>query len=47
MDRRYARFKVARVSNLTSFNAEVPTAERLPTIWLIHDEFAEWILTDD
>lgn len=47
MDRRYARFKVARVSNLTSFNAKVPTAERLPTICLIHDEFAEWMLTDD
>ena len=39
MDRRYVRFKVARVSNLTSFNAKVPTAER--------DEFAEWMLTDD
>jgi S-DNA-T family DNA segregation ATPase FtsK/SpoIIIE len=47
MDRRYARFREARVPNLTAFNAKVSAGERLPTLWLIHDEFAEWMLTDD
>jgi S-DNA-T family DNA segregation ATPase FtsK/SpoIIIE len=47
MDRRYMRFKDIRVSNLAAFNAKVPAEERLPTIWLIHDEFAEWMLTED
>jgi S-DNA-T family DNA segregation ATPase FtsK/SpoIIIE len=47
MDRRYVRFRGARVPNLTAFNAKVSAGERLPTLWLIHDEFAEWMLTDD
>jgi len=46
MDRRYARFKEARVSNLSSYNAKVSPSDRLPVIWLIHDEFAEWMLTE-
>ncbi len=47
MDRRYTLFKDARVSNLAAFNAKVAPGARLPTIWIIHDEFAEWMLTDD
>lgn len=47
MDRRYSRFKESRVPNLASYNAKVPVSERLPTIWLIHDEFAEWMLIDE
>ena len=47
MDRRYARFKETRVSNLAAYNAKVAANERLPVIWLIHDEFAEWMLTED
>lgn len=47
MDRRYSRFKDARVANLAAYNAKVPLPDRLPTIWLIHDEFAEWMLTED
>jgi S-DNA-T family DNA segregation ATPase FtsK/SpoIIIE len=47
MDRRYSRFKDARVPNLASYNAKVAAHERLPVIWLIHDEFAEWMLTED
>jgi S-DNA-T family DNA segregation ATPase FtsK/SpoIIIE len=47
MDRRYTRFKEARVSNLAAYNSKVPVQERLPAIWLIHDEFAEWMLTED
>ena len=47
MDRRYVRFKDTRVANLTLYNAKVASQERLPVIWLIHDEFAEWMLTED
>lgn len=47
MDRRYILFKETRVSNLASYNAKVAVNDRLPVIWLIHDEFAEWMLTED
>ncbi len=47
MDERYSRFKAARVPNLAAYNTKVPEAQRLPTIWLIHDEFAEWMLVDE
>lgn len=46
MDRRYGLFKEQRVSNITAFNAKVSTTERLPVFWVIHDEFAEWMLTE-
>ncbi len=47
MDRRYVCFKEIRVPNLAAYNAKVTPDQRLPTIWLIHDEFAEWMLVDD
>lgn len=47
MDARYARFKDVRASNLESYNRKVGEAESLPVLWLIHDEFAEWMLIDD
>lgn len=47
MDRRYVRFKEARVPNLAAYNAKVVPDQRLPAIWLIHDEFAEWMLVED
>ena len=47
MDRRYVRFKEARVPNLAAYNAKVEPDQRLPAIWLIHDEFAEWMLVED
>jgi len=48
MDRRYRdKFKPARVSNLTAYNRKVAPSERLPVIWLIHDEFAEWMMVDE
>jgi S-DNA-T family DNA segregation ATPase FtsK/SpoIIIE len=47
MDGRYIRFKEARVANLAAYNAKVTPQDRLPAIWLIHDEFAEWMLTED
>lgn len=48
MDRRYRLFKAARVPNLAAYNAKAPSPdERLPAYWVIHDEFAEWMLTDE
>lgn len=47
MDRRYVKFKEARASNLDSYNRRVVTSERLPVIWVIHDEFAEWMMVED
>lgn len=47
MDARYAKLRAARVTNLAAFNLKVPEGERLPAIWLIHDEFAEWMMVDD
>jgi len=47
MDARYTRFKAARVPNLTAYNAKVSPEERMPVLWLIHDEFAEWMLVDE
>lgn len=44
MQRRYALFKEARVSNITAYNKSA--AEPLPLIWLIHDEFADWMQLD-
>jgi S-DNA-T family DNA segregation ATPase FtsK/SpoIIIE len=47
MDSRYARFKKARVPNLATYNRKAPASDRLPVQWLIHDEFAEWMLTEE
>lgn len=47
MDSRYAKFKEARANNLTSYNRKVGEGQRLPAIWIIHDEFAEWMMVED
>lgn len=47
MDSRYAKFKEARANNLTSYNRKVAEGQRLPAIWIVHDEFAEWMMVED
>ena len=47
MDARYSRLRQARANNITAYNMKVDLADRMPTIWLIHDEFAEWMLVDE
>jgi len=47
MERRYKLFAQAKVSNLTQHNLKVPAAERLPFLWVVHDEFAEWMLDEE
>lgn len=46
MDRRYLLFKGARVNKLAAYNTKVRVEEALPVIFVVHDEFAEWMLTD-
>lgn len=46
MDDRYRRFAAARVPNLRTFNERVAAVDRLPAIFVVHDEFAEWMLTE-
>ena len=45
MNRRYAALKQNKVSNIFEFNAKASPNERLPFLWVIHDEFAEWMMT--
>lgn len=47
MDARYVRMRQARTANVYLYNAQASPADRMPTLWLIHDEFAEWMLTED
>lgn len=47
MDARFVRFRAARVPNLAAYNARVDAAGRLPRLWLVHDEFADWMLDDE
>jgi S-DNA-T family DNA segregation ATPase FtsK/SpoIIIE len=47
MDDRYRRFASIKVPNLHAFNERVPADQRLPAIFVVHDEFAEWMLTDE
>lgn len=47
MDRRYALFAKHEAKNLQRFNAVVGPKARLPAVFLVHDEFAEWMMTPD
>jgi S-DNA-T family DNA segregation ATPase FtsK/SpoIIIE len=47
MERRYETFRKLGVRDLRTYNAAVEAAERLPMLFLVHDEFAEWMLTED
>jgi S-DNA-T family DNA segregation ATPase FtsK/SpoIIIE len=47
MDERYVKFRKARVSNLHAYNEKASDGDRLPAIWLVHDEFAEWMMVDE
>ena len=47
MERRYELFRAQGVRDLRAFNVAASPVERLPMLFLIHDEFAEWMLTED
>lgn len=46
MENRYRTFAPARARDLTTFNAKVAPEDKLPMIFLVHDEFADWMLDD-
>jgi S-DNA-T family DNA segregation ATPase FtsK/SpoIIIE len=47
MESRYRAFAAARVRDLATFNASRSPSERLPMVFLVHDEFADWMLDDN
>jgi len=47
MERRYELFRANGARDIRTFNAKVTSQDRLPLKFLIHDEFAEWMLTED
>jgi S-DNA-T family DNA segregation ATPase FtsK/SpoIIIE len=46
MERRYTLFAAARARDLTTFNGKSLPEARLPMLFLVHDEFADWMLDD-
>ncbi|WP_247538251.1 FtsK/SpoIIIE domain-containing protein [Ralstonia pseudosolanacearum] len=46
MEDRYRAFAKARARDLPTYNAKVSADERLPMVFLVHDEFADWMLDD-
>lgn len=46
MESRYRIFAQARARDLATFNAKAALDARLPMVFLIHDEFADWMLDD-
>lgn len=47
MDNRYRKFLTQKAKSLQDYNCKVPESDRLPVLWLVHDEFAEWMLVDE
>ena len=47
MENRYRTFAAARARDLASYNAKASPDERLPMLFLVHDEFADWMLDDN
>jgi DNA segregation ATPase FtsK/SpoIIIE, S-DNA-T family len=43
MNRRYRVLKQNKVSNIFDLRSKPEATETLPFLWIIHDEFAEWI----
>ena len=46
MNRRYQVLRENKVNNIFSLNSKPTATERLPFLWIIHDEFAEWMMTE-
>jgi len=46
MEGRYRSFAKARTRDLPTYNSKVSAEERLPMVFLVHDEFADWMLDD-
>lgn len=46
MEERYRAFAKARARDLPTYNSKVSVEDRLPMVFLVHDEFADWMLDD-
>ncbi len=46
MEDRYSTFAKSRTRDLATYNAKVSPEERLPMVFLVHDEFADWMLDE-
>lgn len=46
MEDRYRAFAKGRARDLPTYNSKVSAEERLPMVFLVHDEFADWMLDD-
>jgi len=46
MEDRYRAFAQARARDLPTYNAKVSAEDRLPMVFLVHDEFADWMFDD-
>jgi S-DNA-T family DNA segregation ATPase FtsK/SpoIIIE len=47
MNRRYQLLRDNRVNNIFDLLKKPTATEKPPILWVIHDEFAEWMLTED
>jgi S-DNA-T family DNA segregation ATPase FtsK/SpoIIIE len=47
MDRRYAVLRQNRVNNIFDLLKKPDATEKPPVLWVIHDEFAEWMMTEN
>ncbi|MBF0407879.1 MAG: DNA translocase FtsK [Candidatus Riflebacteria bacterium] len=47
MDYRYSILRQNRVPNLFELNKKLTPAEQFPVLWVIHDEFATWMMTNE
>jgi S-DNA-T family DNA segregation ATPase FtsK/SpoIIIE len=47
MENRYRLFAQARAKDLPTYNAKSAPESRLPMVFLVHDEFADWMLDDE
>jgi S-DNA-T family DNA segregation ATPase FtsK/SpoIIIE len=46
MESRYRRFAAARARDLPTYNSKAAPEDRLPMLFVVHDEFADWMLED-
>lgn len=47
MEARYRAFAQAKARDLAAYNAKAAPGEALPMLFLVHDEFADWMLDKD
>ncbi len=47
MEERYLIFREYKVPNIKEYNKKAPEDKKMPLIFLIHDEFADWMLVEE